>query len=169
MGSCSGANTNRFRGAVSGRRPRAPWQPVPVQAPRPLRDTARTMAEEKVELLRRAYAALNAGDVEAALETADDDLVIKRAGPDPPVRGKDAIRAFLAPDAFSEQLFEPLEFRENGSFVFVWLMVRAQGATSDIALEQNAAHVWEFQDGKAASLTVSFDRAEALEAAGLSQ
>ena len=127
------------------------------------------MSEENVEILKTVYKALNDGDVEAALRYAADDFIIKRAGPDPPVRGKDAVRTFVAPDAFSEQIFDPLEFRDNGDLVFVWLMVRAKGAGSGISMEQAAAHVWEYQDGKAISLTVSFDRGEALEAAGLSE
>jgi ketosteroid isomerase-like protein len=127
------------------------------------------MSRGNVETLRSAYVALNAGDVDAALRFGADDLVIHRAGPDPPVRGKDAVKAFVAPEAFSEQTFEPLEFRENGDFVFVWLMVRAKGAGSGIAMDQQAAHVWEFREELAISLTVSFDRDEALEAAGLSK
>ena len=127
------------------------------------------MSQENVENLQSAYLALNAGDVDAALRFAADDLVIHRAGPDPPVRGKGAVKAFAAPDAFSEQTFEPLEFRDNGNFVFVWLTVRAIGAGSGITMDQQAAHVWEFRDGLAVSLTVSFDRDAAIEAAGLSE
>jgi hypothetical protein len=43
------------------------------------------------------------------------------------------------------------------------------GAGSGVAIEQPVAHVWEWRDGLAVSLTVSLDRAEALEAAGLSE
>src|SRR5919198_2901998 len=125
------------------------------------------MSRENVENLRAAYVALNAGDVDTALRFAAEDLVIYLAGPDPPIRGKEAVKAFVAPDAFSEQTFEPLELRESGNFVFAWLTVRAKGAGSGLAMEQQAAHVWEFRDGLAISLTVSFDRAAALEAAGL--
>ena len=126
------------------------------------------MSPGRVEDLRTAYAALNAGDIDAALRFAVEDLVIHRAGPDPPIRGKAAVKAFVAPDAFSEQTFELLELRENGSFAFVWLTVHARGAGSGLAVEQQLAHVWAFRDdGLAKSLTVTLDRAGALEAAGL--
>lgn len=133
------------------------------------RGTLHEMSQENVEKLRSAYVALNAGDIDAALELAADDLAIYRAGPDPPVRGKAAVKAFVAPDAFSEQTFEPLEFQENDDRVFVWLIVRSRGAGSGLSMEEQSAHVWEFRDGLAISLTVSFDRTAALEAAGLSE
>jgi len=127
------------------------------------------MPVEKLEVLKNAYDSLNKGDLEAALRHAADDFVIQRAGPDPPVRGKDAVRAFLAPDAFSELIFDPLEFREGETSVFVWLTVRVRGAGSGIAMEQRAAHVWQWRNGRVASLKVTFDRGEALEIAGLSE
>ena len=125
--------------------------------------------QEKPDVLRGAYDSLNKGDLEAALRYADDNFVVQRAGPDPAVLGKDAVRAFVAPDAFSEQVFDPHEFRENANNVFVWLTVRATGASSGITMEQQVAHVWKWRDGRVASLTVSFDRGEALEIAGLSE
>jgi len=128
-----------------------------------------SVSDKNVETLKAAYVALNAGDLEAALRAAAEDFVIERAGPDPRIRGKDDVRAFVAPDAFSEQTFEPLEFQNNGDLVFVWLVIRATGAGSSISLQQETAHVWEFKDGQAVSLTVSFDRGEALKAAGLSE
>jgi ketosteroid isomerase-like protein len=131
------------------------------------RDTAPAVPGEYVEILRSAYAALNAGDIDAALRFASDDLVIHLAGPNRVVQGKAAVKAFTTPDAFSEQTFEPLEIRENGDVVFAWLLVRAKGAGSGLTLEEEAAHVWEFRDRKAVSLTVTFDRRAALDAAGL--
>jgi hypothetical protein len=83
------------------------------------------------------------------------------------VRGKAAVKGLIAPDAFSEMTFEPLEFRANGDRVFAWLMVRAKGAGSGLDMEQELAHVWEFRDREAVSLIVSLDRRAALEAAGL--
>lgn len=127
------------------------------------------MPPDKLEVLKSAYDSLNEGDLEAALQFAADDFVIQRAGPDPSVQGKDDVRAFVAPDAFSEQIFEPLEFWEGEQGVFVWLTAHMKGASSGIAMEQGVAHVWQWRDGLVISLTVTFDRREGLEIAGLSE
>lgn len=51
-----------------------------------------------VEVVRRALAALNRGDIEAALALCADDIVVWAPGPTPQgieIRGKRALRAFL--------------------------------------------------------------------------
>ncbi|MDA8044438.1 MAG: nuclear transport factor 2 family protein [Actinomycetota bacterium] len=59
----------------------------------------RSQREERLEVVRRAFAAVGAGDVEAQLASFTDDAVLEMPYADPPARleGKDVIRARLVP------------------------------------------------------------------------
>jgi ketosteroid isomerase-like protein len=129
------------------------------------------MSQEDIERLRAGYEAFNSGDLDSALRYVDEDIEFRR--PETAMdtaavlRGVDAIRQYLAPDAFAEQTFEPEEFIERGDLVLVRGKGRIRGRGSGIGLEQTVFHVWEIRDGKAVRLEVYLDREQALEAAGL--
>jgi ketosteroid isomerase-like protein len=52
---------------------------------------------------------------------------------------------------------------------FVWVRFVGHGAGSGLPVEMEVAHVVTFRDGKIARVDEYYDRAEALEAAGLSE
>jgi ketosteroid isomerase-like protein len=130
------------------------------------------MAEsETVSLIRAAYEAFNRGELEGALTYAHPEFEFRRPEGGPykggTVRGREAMLAFLAPDAFDQQRATPLEFTDKGDVVLVRLSAYARGASSGIELEQEVFHVWRIEDGRARRLEVYTERNAASEAAGI--
>jgi ketosteroid isomerase-like protein len=106
--------------------------------------------EDLIERLRRSYELFNAEDFDAALEMAHPDIVFVRPGGQSEVRGADALRAWMEPDAFESQLIEPEEFEAAGSRVLVRQHATARGAVSGIEVEIESWTLWTFDDdGKA--------------------
>ena len=125
---------------------------------------------ENIETLRRAYEAFNRGDFDAAIEIAHPDVEFFLPGGQSPLRGADALRAWMEPDAMLDQRIEPLEFRINGNRVLVRQHTTARGAGSGIELDLDNWAVWTMSgDGLARRLQsfLAHEEAEALEAAGL--
>jgi hypothetical protein len=88
------------------------------------------------------------------------------------LRGVEALRAWMEPDAFEEQRIEPLDFRVEGNKVLVRQRIQARGAGSGINLDMEAWAVWTFDDDLLAARVESYlphQESEALEAAGLSE
>jgi ketosteroid isomerase-like protein len=128
------------------------------------------MSGENVEKLRQAYEAFSRGDFDTAIEIAHPEIEFVRVGVDPPIRGVEAFRAWMEPDAIEDQRIEPLEFRTNGNKVLVRQVTRGRGARSGIEMETETWAVWAVDEtGLATHLDVFLvhQRQEALEAAGL--
>ncbi len=126
--------------------------------------------EEIIARLRRFYEAFNRRDFEAAMEVAHPTIELVR--PMGSLHGADALRGWMRPDAFEEQQIEPSEFTVNGNRVLVRNHVRVRGAGSGIEVDIEGWTVWTLNaDGLATRLELFLDheRAEALEAAGLSE
>ncbi len=73
------------------------------------------MAQENVEIVRAIYDALARGDFNAAIGIVHPEVEFIRPGVKALVRGAAARRAWLEPDAFVDQQWEPKEFRVNGN------------------------------------------------------
>jgi ketosteroid isomerase-like protein len=128
------------------------------------------MSQENVEIVRRGYEAFNRGDFDAAMEVVHPEIEFVLPGREPPLTGKEAVRAWMEPDAFEEQEIEPLEFTVNGDRVLVRTRVRARGAGSGMELEVQVCTVWTLDADGRATRVESFgagEDAKALEAAGL--
>ena len=105
--------------------------------------------EQMVALARRTYERFNRGDLDAAVEVADPSIVLVRVGDQGVVRGSEAVRAWMEPDAFESQAFDPLEFRVAGERVLIRGRVSTRGAGSGIEMELEAWTLWTFnEDGK---------------------
>jgi ketosteroid isomerase-like protein len=103
-----------------------------------------------IERLRRAYERFNTEDFDAALEMAHPDIVFARPGAQSEVRGADALRAWMEPDAFESQVVEPETFEVAGNQVLVRQRTTARGAGSGIVMEIESWTLWTFNDdGKA--------------------
>jgi uncharacterized protein len=129
-----------------------------------------SVESDGVRILREGYEAFNRGDFEAVIELMHPDIEMQRAraAPDPePVRGAEAIRAWMMPDIFDEQHVDLVEIVENGDKIFVEGKFRVRARGSGIEINDRAFHVWTIRDGKAARLEFYADRSEALQAAGL--
>ena len=142
------------------------------------------MSKENVENARRGYAVLNeayrAGDpsiVRPILEEYwDRNVVFEPAGvlPDSsprPHKGWDGVLAFIGNqmEAFSEGWLEATEFIDRGDYLIVPYRMGGRARHTGLPVEFSFVHLFTIQDGKVTRLEVHRTKAEALEAAGLSE
>ena len=134
------------------------------------------MSQENVEVVFEAVAALNRSDADAFLEALHPDVVWEESGDVFPglrgtYRGPAEVRnwvdaAFL--EAWESIHIDVKEITEAGEArVFLGTLLTARGAGSGVETELRAWQILWFEDGKIARRQIFFDRAEALEAAGL--
>ena len=119
------------------------------------------------DAIRVAYAAFSRGEVEAVMDLLHPDVewVPPTSSLDPqPLRGRDAVRRYLAPNFFESQSAEPIEVLEEGDRVLVIARVRARGRESGVELDQTAYHLWTVAEGRAVRFAAFVDRDEALAA-----
>ena len=132
------------------------------------------MSQENVEAAKRGYEAFARGDIDAILEAMDPE-VEEHNPPEVPEaaihRGREAVRRDWEQtlDLFDDFSIDVEDFFDAGDEVVVYLRYvgRARGSSADI--EAVMAHVLTFRDGKVIRLRQFFDRAKALEVAGLSE
>jgi ketosteroid isomerase-like protein len=132
------------------------------------------MSQENVDVVRHALAALDRRDVEAYLEVAAPAIeLINPSSPiEGPVTGHDGIRRFFRElweySEASEFRLEEIRAIDEGR-VLAFFVLTAVGRLSEVETSVNLAGVYDVQDGKIRSAHIFADRAEALEAAGLSE
>jgi ketosteroid isomerase-like protein len=126
--------------------------------------------QEIISSLRRCYEAYSRGDFDAAIEIAHPEIEFVPPGRQSPLRGADAVRAWMEPDAIEDQRIEPIEFRINGNKALIHQRNRARGAGSGIEFDIEMWAVWTLDDNGLATRMEAFlnhEEGEALEAAGL--
>src|SRR5262245_10250900 len=132
------------------------------------------MSEENVETVRRFFESVNqrALDDLGAFLPAEFELDLSRS------RGLNTgvYRAEQAPQALKDltEAFADYEFFETeminaGDTVVRVGGIRGRGKESGVEVEAEGASVWSFRDGSPVSCALFQSRAEALEAAGLSE
>jgi ketosteroid isomerase-like protein len=105
--------------------------------------------EKILETLRAGYAAFNRGDYDAVADLVHPEVLFIRPGAEPALKGSDAFRAWLEPDAFESQVSEPREVEIRGQKVLVHQLTTARGAGSGIEMEIGSWAVWTFdEDGR---------------------
>jgi ketosteroid isomerase-like protein len=102
--------------------------------------------DELIGLARDVIAAINSGEFDRAAEHAHPDIVLVRLAGQPELRGRDALRTWMEPDAFESLAYEPLEFEAAGNRVLVRSYVHGRGAGSGIEMETEAFAVWTFDE-----------------------
>ena len=125
---------------------------------------------ELIERLRRNSEALNRGDFDAAMEMAHPDIVFVRPGGLPKLRGVDAVRAWMEPDAFESQRIELLDVEIEGNKVLTKQRTMARGAGSGIEMQIDSLIVWTFDEEGQVTRVEAFlmqDEEAARRAAGL--
>jgi len=136
------------------------------------------MSQENVQRAYQAVEAISRGDIEAALEFADPEIEwIPNAsfpvGAAERYHGHDGIRRwyqewFVEPwEHVKVELEDPIDVG-NDRYVFT-AHVQGRGKASGIEVDMRIFDVWSFRDGKLAHRASYMDKAEALEAAGLSE
>jgi uncharacterized protein len=128
------------------------------------------MSQENVEVVRRAVEAYVAGDLEKGLAEADPEIVWNPIE-ETPTQGHDAVRENLRRwEADWEDLRTvPEEFLDAGERVVVTVHLAGRGRGSGIDVDVRLYQVWTIHDGKAVRMDEFSERAEALEAVGLSE
>jgi ketosteroid isomerase-like protein len=144
------------------------------------RDTERAMSQENVELVRQGLADFG-GDPAQAIEgsylraadlvAADVEIDFTHIYPDAPIlRGLEAWREFVRSLPWQTLRLEPERFFDvDDERVLVFTHVTALGEGSHVPVEMRNAHEFTLRNGKLVRWRVYGDRAEALEAAGLSE
>ena len=131
------------------------------------------MSEENVEMIRKAFEAWNAGDMDAVRDVYDPD-VIMRAPPDwpepGPFIGRDAvIQQFIqAREAFSRDSVQVVsDFRTAGDRVIVRTDWHGTGTGPQSDIEWTI--VFTIRNGRVFQVEYFWDHSDALRAAGLSE
>jgi ketosteroid isomerase-like protein len=133
------------------------------------------MSEEIVDLARRGYEAMAAGDLEGVLELIDPDvqLEVLTGRPDLPERLHghagfvENIKGLT--DVFEDIEIVPEDFVEVGDELVVSIFTSGHGRSSGIRVENRVAHVWTIRDGKAIRFRVYQTKEQALAAVGLAE
>jgi ketosteroid isomerase-like protein len=137
------------------------------------------MSQENVELVRTMVQAINARDAEAFIACLRPDVEWVESGDVLPglsgtYRGPAEVRKWFE-EAFMEvfdetgqtEIEEITQGRDDS--VLLGAFITARGRASGVATELRAWNVVWFVDGKIASRAVFWNRAEALQAVGLSE
>jgi ketosteroid isomerase-like protein len=139
-------------------------------SPPEVSDTARAVSQENVEIVRASFDAMRQGDIETALSYFSEDVVFYPlvAGP---YHGRAGVvqqwAVFM--EEFNDYWFEDEELIDAGDKVVVYWRHGGEGKTSGIQVEHEGGTVFSLKDSRISFARVFLDRAEALEAAGLSE
>ena len=129
-----------------------------------------------MEIVRRVFDSINRADIDGALEAAADDFEVdwsNSIGPAKGIyRGKEQVRkvwtSFVeAFDVFRWDAEEIIEVDE--SRVIAVNHVRMRGRGSGIEVDAVGAQLWTISEGIGRSIKLYQSKADALEAAGLSE
>jgi ketosteroid isomerase-like protein len=137
------------------------------------------MSEENLEIVRRVYEGVNSRDTAAVLALYDPDVEWEFARSPfrafvrhDTYRGFDGLRAFLREryeDAWQSIDDHLDELIDAGDHVITVVTSRGRGRASGLDVERTHAGLWSLRDGKIVRVAWFPTRAEALEAAGLSE
>jgi len=133
------------------------------------------MSQENVELARRLHRAFNDRDRDTLAEIFDPDvewipILARLEGAS--FRGHEGVNRWLdeLDRDWAEFVTEPQEFRDLGDVILILGTWHARARHSGLALDaQPGAWVAQVRDGRVVRQETFTDRAEALEAVGLSE
>jgi len=100
-----------------------------------------------IEALRDAYEAFNRGDFDAVVSLAHPEVEYVRPGVEGSLKGAEAVRAWMEPDAFDTQKVEALDLEVNGNKVLIRQRTFARGAGSGIELDTESWAVLTLEQG----------------------
>jgi uncharacterized protein len=132
------------------------------------------MSQENVEIVRRFIGAFNRGGVEAALPFLDSEIEWNTTGifVEPGTyRGHEGVVRYLGDVAaeFEDVHTEPEQLFDAGEQVVVPVRISGRGRQSGAAVDLTLTMVIVLRDGLVVHIRNYAEKAEALEAAGLSE
>jgi ketosteroid isomerase-like protein len=170
------SQVGRFAGRVVGAAVRLVHPSGPVAWASSSADTGQAMSHENVEVVRKACEAWSRGDLDAVFEInhpeVEWDTTHFDGWPENQVyRGREEVSRFLSEWLAS---WDSYEAGVDGVFdagdrvvAFWWQRMTGQG--SGVPVELDSAQIWTVRDGRVIRIDNYTHRAEALEAAGLSE
>jgi ketosteroid isomerase-like protein len=134
------------------------------------------MSQENVEAFERAGDAINRRDIDGLLAVVHPEvewhpvLLASIAGSETVYHGHDGVRDWIrdVDESFGGTYSEFHEIRDLGDGLIAFGILRGRGKESGVEVESPIIYVADFRDGKAVLVRTFLDRAQALEAAGLS-
>jgi ketosteroid isomerase-like protein len=131
------------------------------------------MSQENVEAMRAAMQAFNRRDGVSfdALLARDAEIVPVRAAVDGTVfRGLDAASQYCAAvdESWDDLRWEVEEIRDGGEWVLALGHIRGRGRDTGAAIDTRAGWVARFREARITSFRTYANRAEAIQAVGLS-
>jgi ketosteroid isomerase-like protein len=136
------------------------------------------MSQENVELLRKAFAAYNegfrTGDPSKFLSLTDPDVVwhTTTGVMEPVYRGREGVRRWMIEfyETWDELVVQPEEFMHaDDDQVLTALRLRGRGKSSGVDVDMLLYEAITIRNGKLVGRRAYRNRAEALEAVGLSE
>jgi ketosteroid isomerase-like protein len=133
------------------------------------------MSQENVEIARRAYEAFNRGDLQTMVANLAPNFEYATTGAIPGMtgvyRGGAGILGFLEWiwSEFERPSMEVHELVDAGNKVMAAVTLRGRGKQSGVETSWDVWHVWTVEHGKVVHGQAFTSRAEAREAAGLSE
>jgi ketosteroid isomerase-like protein len=130
------------------------------------------MSQEKVEVVRRIYAAWSEGDLRAGADALDQHVVLV-VPPDFPefgvFHGPDGATKFMRRwlEQWERLSLEARELRAVGDTVVAHVVQHGKGRASGIEGENRYIMLWTFRGQKIVRIEPVMDEGKALEAAGL--
>ena len=133
------------------------------------------MSQENVEIVRRAYEAMNNREFPRTSEFLDPDVEIDLSRN---ILNPDVYRGYagferlvgVIEDVWDDFRFELQELIEAGDRVVAHVTVSGKGRGSGVEAEMHVFNIWTLRQGKVIRLEGGYrERAEALEAAGRSE
>jgi ketosteroid isomerase-like protein len=133
------------------------------------RDTGRAMSEENVELVRRAYAALQAGDIDDWVSCFDSEVEFSWMAMEGPVRGHEGLREWASDLLVAFPDWKPfiVEIRDLGDRALIHGSAGGEGARSGVGIEVSFWHAVEVRAGRVVWSAAFRTEADALEAVRL--
>jgi ketosteroid isomerase-like protein len=138
------------------------------------------MSQENVEIVRRIYDAAARRDAAAVMDLYDPEVeldasalgIAAPAGADAGVfRGHDGLRSLFREwhDAWGKIQYDYEELIDAGEQVISVVTRHARGRASGVEVGRPFALLWTLRDGKVTRVVWFLDRADALEAGGLTE
>ena len=131
------------------------------------------MSQENVEIVKRIVEAWSAGNFDAARNALDPDITWHDPPQQPGVITRHgfagvegSFRNWLS--AWDDYRYELGELTDAGEKVLMIGRQHGRGKGSRVEVSSDLLQVWTLRDGKVVEMRMFMDRAEALQAAGLS-
>jgi ketosteroid isomerase-like protein len=130
------------------------------------------MSQENVEKVRRAFEGTNSRDFSYLPGLIDEDCELRLPSEFPGTQTARGPEGFLSAlgeleEAFQDIAYEPQEFLDTGDLVLATVRTSGHARHTGIEVELPVQWLYTFCAGKVIRMDVYFDRAKALEAAGL--